>query len=252
MNSLHRSGQVTPALRMAARFSNPPWKNLASVSTERQAAPPASYPCAICEGARACVGGSCAGRGQRITAWEKPFPFRDSRWTVREYPAWPLAVVQRQCTALTLTGSKSGQSRPREGEAFFTSAMSPGQPPRASDWALRAPMKSRAGFARFACSASLDRGVLARHCSISTALYLAIERAAHEEGEGRRGFGGDLGTSRVHRQLWMPTSYKSGGHMRGYSMLKESQMHASCTRHPPTRRSLRVCCVAHPLEWRAP
>ena len=47
-NSLQSSGHCTPASRMAVRFSKLPWKNLASVSTDRQAAPPRSYACAIC------------------------------------------------------------------------------------------------------------------------------------------------------------------------------------------------------------
>ena len=42
MNSLHRRGQATPALRMALRLSKLPWKYLLSVRTLRQDAPPAS------------------------------------------------------------------------------------------------------------------------------------------------------------------------------------------------------------------
>eukprot|EP00882_Tetradesmus_deserticola_P010282 GHRQ01010863.1.p2 GENE.GHRQ01010863.1~~GHRQ01010863.1.p2 ORF type:complete len:129 (+),score=25.24 GHRQ01010863.1:701-1087(+) len=74
MNSLHSSGHATPAALMRARLSKLPWKNFSSVSTDRQAAPPASY-----------------------------------------------AAAMR-------TASKSGWMTPLLGEAFFTSAMSPGLP----------------------------------------------------------------------------------------------------------------------------
>ena len=48
MKSLHRRGQDTPAARMSCRNLKSPWKNFESVSTLRQAAPPASYALAIC------------------------------------------------------------------------------------------------------------------------------------------------------------------------------------------------------------
>mmetsp|Transcript_5415 Transcript_5415/g.22199 ORF Transcript_5415/g.22199 Transcript_5415/m.22199 type:complete len:324 (-) Transcript_5415:16-987(-) len=90
MNSLHRSGHVTPASRMSWRFSNDPWKYFSSVSTDRHAAPPASYALAI------------------------------------------------------FTGSKLGWMTPLDGDAFLTSAMSPGWPVD-FHWSLMAPTKSRAG-----------------------------------------------------------------------------------------------------------
>mmetsp|Transcript_3746 Transcript_3746/g.10149 ORF Transcript_3746/g.10149 Transcript_3746/m.10149 type:complete len:216 (+) Transcript_3746:574-1221(+) len=52
MNSLHRSGHVTPASRINVRFSNEPWKYFSSVRTERHAAPPASYALAIFTGSK--------------------------------------------------------------------------------------------------------------------------------------------------------------------------------------------------------
>mmetsp|Transcript_734 Transcript_734/g.1696 ORF Transcript_734/g.1696 Transcript_734/m.1696 type:complete len:237 (+) Transcript_734:584-1294(+) len=52
MNSLHSSGQVTPEERMSSRFSKPPWKNFSSVSTDRHAAPPASYALPILTGSK--------------------------------------------------------------------------------------------------------------------------------------------------------------------------------------------------------
>ena len=48
MKSLQRRGQDTPAARMSCRNLKSPWKNFESVSTLRQAAPPASYALAIC------------------------------------------------------------------------------------------------------------------------------------------------------------------------------------------------------------
>eukprot|EP00982_Pelagococcus_subviridis_P009723 30941-Pelagococcus_subviridis.AAC.8 len=47
-----RSGHSTPADRMSSKFSNPPWKYFSSVSTERHAAPPASYAFAIFTGSK--------------------------------------------------------------------------------------------------------------------------------------------------------------------------------------------------------
>ena len=72
---------------------------------------------------------------------------------------------------LTLTGSKLGWITPRLGEAFLTSAISPGLPvlPCA---ARSAPMKSRAGGAAFTCIISRARGSLSFIFAISTAFHL--------------------------------------------------------------------------------
>ena len=48
MNSLHSSGQLTPAFLISCRYSKLPWKYFWSVSTLRHAAPPSSYALAIC------------------------------------------------------------------------------------------------------------------------------------------------------------------------------------------------------------
>lgn len=71
----------------------------------------------------------------------------------------------------TLTGSKLGWITPRLGEAFFTSAMSPGFPIRL--FAVRsAPTKSRDGGALFNCIDNLASGSLCFMLSSSCAFHL--------------------------------------------------------------------------------
>mmetsp|Transcript_28075 Transcript_28075/g.71552 ORF Transcript_28075/g.71552 Transcript_28075/m.71552 type:complete len:385 (+) Transcript_28075:2212-3366(+) len=119
MNSLHSSGQATPASRMSVRLAKEPWKNFSSVSTLRHAAPPASY-----------------------------------AWAMR-------------------TGSKSGWMTPLEGDAFFTSAISPGLPVSCARRVIAA-LKSRGGAAFLTAACSTGSGTLVRIASISLALYQTI------------------------------------------------------------------------------
>ncbi len=72
---------------------------------------------------------------------------------------------------LTLTGSKFGWITPLLGEAFLTSAISPGLP--VLPWAARrAPMKSLGAGAAFICIISRAKGSLSFIFAISTAFHL--------------------------------------------------------------------------------
>lgn len=71
------------------------------------------------------------------------------------------------------TGSKSGWMTPLEGEAFLTSAMSPGRPVAAAA-AFRAPMKSRGGGAPPAAAITAARGRLSRMAATSVAFHHTI------------------------------------------------------------------------------
>lgn len=156
------------------------WKNLASVRTDRQAAPPRSYACAICTRVARCAGSGTArqegclwvpaeqahaGRSDSQVGPRVPRdcparsgrgpPRAASRQASRSRPGAPLRSLG--WVKLALTGSKLGWMTPLLGEAFLTSAMRPGLPVRpAAAW--MAPMKSRGAGLALADAISIARG----------------------------------------------------------------------------------------------
>mmetsp|Transcript_32417 Transcript_32417/g.71622 ORF Transcript_32417/g.71622 Transcript_32417/m.71622 type:complete len:263 (-) Transcript_32417:243-1031(-) len=102
MNSLHSRGQVTPAARILLRFSKLPWKNFSSVSTLRQAAPPASYALAI--------------RTASKSGWMTPL-LGEAFFTSAIRPGLPVSAARFKMAPL----------KSRGGSAFLTRACSIGR-----------------------------------------------------------------------------------------------------------------------------
>mmetsp|Transcript_4994 Transcript_4994/g.17987 ORF Transcript_4994/g.17987 Transcript_4994/m.17987 type:complete len:235 (-) Transcript_4994:9-713(-) len=74
MNSLHRRGHPTPAPLMSSRLSKLPLKYFSSVSTEMQAAPPASYSSAMSTGSKSSLMIPLEGEARLHSAMSPGFP----------------------------------------------------------------------------------------------------------------------------------------------------------------------------------